>query len=399
MIITLRSSASSDERAQLMALLCRLTGNQQHITLTRIDGYEVIALDGSQFDEQAGPLLKQQAAVERLIPVKTPYKLVSKVFKPESSRVVVGNALGGTPVTIGGAVDSVVSPVLIAGPCAVENREQLLTTARAVKAVGAQVLRGGAFKPRTSPYQFQGLGVEGLHLLAEAREVTGLPVITEVMEPGLVETVAQYADILQIGSRNLLAEAREVTGLPVITEVMEPGLVETVAQYADILQIGSRNMQNFPLLMAAGRNTPGRPVMLKRGFAATIDEWLLAAEYIVAAGNPNVILCERGIRGFDLQTRNVLDLACVPLLHELTHLPVIVDPSHATGRRELVPPMSRAAIAAGAEGLILEVHPAPTSALCDGRQSITVEQLQSIVRDAHLVARMIAGKAELSWVA
>ena len=360
MIITLRSSVSSHERAQLMALLCRLTGNQQNITLTRIDGYEVIVLDGSQFDEQAGPLLKQQAAVERLIPVKTPYKLVSKVFKPESSRVVVGNDLGGTPVTIGGAVDSVVSPVVIAGPCAVENREQLLTTARAVKAVGAQVLRGGAFKPRTSPYQFQGLGVEGLHLLAEAREVTGLPVITEVMEPGLVETVAQYADILQIGSRN---------------------------------------MQNFPLLLAAGRNTPGRPVMLKRGFAATIDEWLLAAEYIVAAGNPNVILCERGIRGFDLQTRNVLDLACVPLLHELTHLPVIVDPSHATGRRELVPPMSRAAIAAGADGLILEVHPEPASALCDGRQSITVEQLQSIVREAHLVARMIAGKAELSWVA
>ena len=360
MIITLRSSVSSDERAQLMALLCRLTGNQQNITLTRIDGYEVIVLDGSQFDEQAGPLLKQQAAVERLIPVKTPYKLVSKVFKPESSRVVVGNALGGTPVTIGGAVDSVVSPVVIAGPCAVENREQLLTTARAVKAAGAQVLRGGAFKPRTSPYQFQGLGVEGLHLLAEAREVTGLPVITEVMEPGLVETVAQYADILQIGSRN---------------------------------------MQNFPLLMAAGRNTPGRPVMLKRGFAATIDEWLLAAEYIVAAGNPNVILCERGIRGFDLQTRNVLDLAAIPALNELTHLPVIVDPSHATGRRELVAPMSRAAIAAGADGLILEVHLEPASALCDGRQSITVEQLQSIVREAHLVARMIAGKAELSWVA
>ena len=360
MIITLRSSVSSDERAQLMALLGRLTGNQQHITLTRIDGYEVIVLDGSQFDEQAGPLLKQQAAVERLIPVKTPYKLVSKVFKPESSRVVVGNALGGTPVTIGGAVDSVVSPVVIAGPCAVENREQLLTTARAVKAVGAQVLRGGAFKPRTSPYQFQGLGVEGLHLLAEAREVTGLPVITEVMEPGLVETVAQYADILQIGSRN---------------------------------------MQNFPLLMAAGRNTPGRPVMLKRGFAATIDEWLLAAEYIVAAGNPNVILCERGIRGFDLHTRNVLDLACVPLLHELTHLPVIVDPSHATGRRELVAPMSRAAIAAGADGLILEVHLEPASVLCDGRQSITVEQLQSIVREAYLVARMIAGGLELSKVA
>src|SRR5213082_1931090 len=176
---------------------------------------------------------------------------------------------------------------------------------------------------------------------------------------------------------------------------MEPDLVETVAQYADILQIGSRNMQNFPLLMAAGRNTPGRPVMLKRGFAATIDEWLLAAEYIVAAGNPNVILCERGIRSFDLSTRNVLDLACVPLLHELTHLPVIVDPSHATGRRELVPPMSRAAIAAGAEGLILEVHPDPNSALCDGRQSITAEQLHTIVRQTHLVAHIMEEKEQI----
>src|SRR5256886_3822744 len=360
MIITLRSSVSSDERAQLMALLCRLTSNQQHITLTRIDGYEVIALDGSQFDEQAGPLLKQQAAVERLIPVKTPYKLVSKVFKPESSRVVVGNALGGTPVTIGGAVDSVVSPVVIAGPCAVENREQLLTTARAVKAVGAQVLRGGAFKPRTSPYQFQGLGVEGLQLLAEAREETGLPVITEVMEPGLVEKVAQYADILQIGSRN---------------------------------------MQNFPLLLAAGRNSQRRPVMLKRGLSATIDEWLLAAEYIFSTGNPNIILCERGIRGFDPQTRNVLDLSCVPLLHELTHLPIIVDPSHATGRRELVPTMSRASIAANANGLIIEVHPDPNSALCDGKQSITPAQLQKIVNEASLIAQLLGQTARLPYVA
>src|SRR5437773_1180460 len=360
MIITLRSSVSSDERAQLMALLCRLTSNQQHITLTRIDGYEVIALDGSQFDEQAGPLLKQQAAVERIIPVKTPYKLVSKAFKPESSRVVVGNALGGTPVTISGAVDSVVSPVVIAGPCAVENREQLLTTARAVKAAGAQVLRGGAFKPRTSPYQFQGLGVEGLHYLKEARELTGLPVITEVMEPEMVEIVAEYADILQIGSRN---------------------------------------MQNFPLLFSAGRNSLQRPVMLKRGISATIEEWLLAAEYIVSAGNPNVILCERGIRSFDTQTRNLLDLSCIPLLHELTHLPVIVDPSHGTGRRELVPTMSRAGIAVGADGLILEVHPDPNSALCDGRQSITPEQLKSIVREAQLMNQLMEGVTHQSYVA
>ena len=220
------------------------------------------------------------------------------------------------------------------------------------------MLRGGAFKPRTSPFAFKGLGREALEILAEARAETGLPVITEIMD-----------------TKHL----------------------EVIEQYADCLQVGARNMQNFSLLRRAGKSH--LPILLKRGLSATLDEWLLAAEYIVAAGNPNVILCERGIRGFDLQTRNVLDLACVPLLHELTHLPVIVDPSHATGRRELVAPMSRAAIAAGADGLILEVHPEPASALCDGRQSITVEQLQSIVREAHLVARMIAGKAELSWVA
>jgi 3-deoxy-7-phosphoheptulonate synthase len=292
--------------------------------------------------------------------VKTPYKLVNRSFKPQGSSFLLGSLSSGKAVTIGPDAYGVTSPVIIAGPCAVESREQLLTTARAVKAAGAQVLRGGAFKPRTSPYQFQGLGLEGLQLLAEAREITGLPVITEVMEPGLVETVAEYADILQIGSRN---------------------------------------MQNFPLLLAAGRNSHRRPVMLKRGLSATIDEWLLAAEYIVSTGNPNVILCERGIRGFDPQTRNVLDLSCVPLLHELTHLPVIVDPSHATGRRELVPTMSRASIAAGADGLILEVHPNPDSALCDGRQSITDEQLRSIVRDARLIAQMINGKAEVTCVA
>src|SRR5436305_1629481 len=360
MIITIRSSASTDERAQLMALLCQLTGNSRPITPTRIDGYEVIALDGSQFDEQAAPLLRQQRAVERLLPVKTPYKLVSRAFKPEDSRVVVGHAPGATPVTIGGTVDSVVSPVVIAGPCAVENREPLLTTARAVKAAGAQVLRGGAFKPRTSPYQFQGLGLEALRLLAEAREVTGMPVITEVMEPALVETVAQYADILQIGSRN---------------------------------------QQNFPLLLAAGRQSQRRPVMLKRGLSSTLDEWLLAAEYIVAAGNPNVILCERGIRSYDPQTRNVLDLSCVPLLHELTHLPVIVDPSHATGKRELVPAMSRAGIAAEADGLIIETHLDPNTALCDGRQSITPAQLERIINETHLLSAIIRDEKQLTIVA
>jgi 3-deoxy-7-phosphoheptulonate synthase len=180
---------------------------------------------------------------------------------------------------------------------------------------------------------------------------------------------------------------------------MEPEMVARVAEYADILQIGARNVQNFPLLQAAGRNSKGKPVMLKRGLASTIEEWLLAAEYIVAAGNPNVILCERGVRSFDPLTRNLLDLACVPLLHELTHLPVIVDPSHGTGRRELIAPMSRAGIAAGADGLILEVHPDPNAALCDGKQSITPEQLQSIVHETHALASLMAGRFTIEQVA
>jgi 3-deoxy-7-phosphoheptulonate synthase len=287
----------------------------------------------------------------------TPYKLVSRLFHDESSSVVVGAARDCEPVTVG---SSTASPVIMAGPCAVENREQLLETARAVKRAGAQILRGGAFKPRTSPYQFQGLGLDGLHLLAEARQETGLPIVTEVMEPGMVEIVAEHADILQIGSRN---------------------------------------MQNFPLLRAAGQRSQQRPVLLKRGLAATIDEWLLAAEYIVSAGNPNVILCERGIRSYDPQTRNVLDLSCVPLLHQLTHLPVIVDPSHGTGRSELVPPLSRASIAAGAEGLIIEVHYDPDSALCDGRQSITPAQLATIVSETRALTRIMRGEVALSPVA
>lgn len=342
MIITIRNQANSSERSQLITLLSRIMGTQHPITTTTIGKREVIVLEHRSVEAQR--LLEQQPAVERVVQPKTTYKLVSREFQSEPTSIIVGNGHNCTPVTVGGAS---ALPVIIAGPCAVENRAQLLETAQEVARAGAHILRGGAFKPRTSPYQFQGLGVEGLHLLAEAREMTGLPVITEVMEPELVGAVAEHADILQIGSRN---------------------------------------MQNFPLLRAAGRDSHKRPVMLKRGLSATIDEWLLAAEYIVAAGNPNVILCERGIRSYDPQTRNVLDLSCVPLLHELTHLPVIVDPSHATGRRELVPTMSRASIAAGAEGLIIEVHPDPDTALCDGKQSITPEQLRKIVRQTHVMA-------------
>ena len=217
-------------------------------------------------------------------------------------------------------------------------------------AAGATVLRGGAFKPRTSPYSFQGLGVEGLRYLAEARERTGLPVITEVMEP---------------------------TDVPV------------VAEHADILQVGTRNMQNFPLLTAVGR--AGRPVMLKRGLAATLEEWLMSAEYILSSGNPNVILCERGIRTFDTWTRNTLDLTAVPMLHHVTHLPVIVDPSHATGKRWLVRPMALAGVAAGADGIMVEVHPRPDEALSDGEQSLTLEQLGTLAPMLRTVHEQLSG--------
>jgi 3-deoxy-7-phosphoheptulonate synthase len=345
MIIVVRSQAESDERARLIEVLGRILGTLRPLTVTRLGSRELITLDSSAFDTLALDELRRQSAVERIVQLQTPYKLVSRAFQAADTLITVGDRHICDPVTIGAG-----APVVMAGPCAVENREQLLSTARAVKLAGAQILRGGAFKPRTSPYQFQGLGVEGLELLAEARALTGLPIITEVMEPAMVETVAQYADILQIGARNV---------------------------------------QNFPLLLAAGRR--GKPVLLKRGLASTIEEWLLAAEYIVAAGNPQVILCERGVRSFDPQTRNMLDLACVPLLHQLTHLPVIVDPSHATGRRELVHPMSRAGIAAGAAGLILEVHLDPAAALCDGKQSITPQELHTIVREAGLMAQLMNG--------
>ncbi len=357
MIITTHNTASSEERAQLMTLLSRIAGSQRPITTTRMHGRDVIVLDLGKLDSQLEVTLRQQQAVESLHLLKTPYQLVSRAFQQEDSSITIGADRACTPVAVGG---SSALPVIMAGPCAVEDREQLLTTAHAVKAAGAHVLRGGAFKPRTSPYQFQGLGIEGLQLLAEAREETGLPIVTEVMEPDLVDTVAAHADVLQIGSRN---------------------------------------MQNFPLLAATGRHKLKRPVLLKRGLSSTIDEWLLAAEYIVAAGNANVILCERGIRSYDPQTRNVLDLSCVPLLQELTHLPIIVDPSHATGRSQLVPTMSRASIAANASGLIIEVHPDPNSALCDGKQSITPQQLQKIVAETRLLAEMMKEEEKLERVA
>ncbi|HXG05069.1 MAG TPA: bifunctional 3-deoxy-7-phosphoheptulonate synthase/chorismate mutase [Candidatus Binatia bacterium] len=266
--------------------------------------------------------------VEQVIRVTLPYKLASIEHHPERSRIRVAE------VPIGGDGQLVV----MAGPCAVESRDQLLSTARWVRREGARVLRGGAFKPRTSPYTFQGLGLEGLELLAQAREETGLPVVSEVTDAAQIEAFEECVDLLQVGSRN---------------------------------------MHNFVLLRAVGRSR--RPVLLKRGFGATIEEWLLAAEYILSSGNPNVILCERGIRTFETATRNTLDLSAVPLLRGKTHLPICVDPSHGTGQRPLVGPMALAAAAVGADGLLVEVHPDPPNARSDGDQSLSFDEFGELM--------------------
>ncbi len=256
------------------------------------------------------------------------------------ARVSLKNTQERTVVRAGGVEIGGSGFVVMAGPCAVESREQLFTTARAVKSAGAMILRGGAFKPRSSPYSFQGMGEEGLILLREISNETGMPVVTEVMDTRQVELVAKFADIIQVGSRN---------------------------------------MQNYPLLKEAG--TCGKPVLLKRGMMATIEEFLLAAEYVLSSGNANVILCERGIRTFETSTRNTLDISAIPMLKHLTHLPVIADPSHGTGLRWMVPAMSKAAMAAGADGLIVEVHYKPEAALCDGHQSLSNEEFDILMRD------------------
>jgi 3-deoxy-7-phosphoheptulonate synthase len=273
--------------------------------------------------------LRAAPGVQEVIQITHPFKLVSRQLRQRCTVVEVGGVKIGA-----GAL------VVMAGPCSVESREQLLETARAVKAAGADMLRGGAYKPRTSPYDFQGLGVEALRLLREASDETGLPVVTEVMS--------------------------EVD-------------VEVVAEYADMLQVGARNMQNFSLLRKLA--TFARPILLKRGPSATIKEWLLAAEYLLAGGNANVVLCERGIKTFETATRNTLDLAAIALVKELSHLPVIADPSHGTGLRSLVPPMSKAAAAAGADGLMIEVHPCPERALSDGPQSLDLAGFAELMKN------------------
>jgi len=297
---------------------------------------KIVGVIGDKTKLAATPL-DAMHGVETTVAISKSYKRASREFHPASTVVDIRG------IKIGDG-----TPVVMAGPCAVESREQLLETAQLIKEGGAQFIRGGAYKPRTSPYAFQGLEEEGLKYLAEAREKTGLAVVTEV-------TVVEAVD--------------------------------TVAAYADLLQVGARNMQNFGLLKAVGR--AGKPVMLKRGLAATIDEWLNAAEYIMNEGNPNVILCERGIRTYETYTRNTFDISAIPAIKHLSHLPIIADPSHGTGKWRMIKPVSLASIAAGADGLIIEVHPNPARALSDGPQSLTPENYRDLMASVQKLSRFM----------
>ena len=330
MVIVMAPDATADNIDALVELVTSAGGEAY---VTRGVSRTIIGLVGDveRFQDLG---LRAKPGVGDVLRISAPYKLVSR--ENHDSRTVVG--VRGVP--IGGE-----NMTVIAGPCAVETPEQTLAAAHMAKAAGAALLRGGAYKPRTSPYAFQGLGEQGLRILSDVREETGMPIVTEVVDA---------AD------------------------------VDLVASYADMLQIGTRNMQNFALLQAAG--DAGKPVLLKRGMSATIEEWLMAAEYIAQRGNLDIVLCERGIRTFEKATRNTLDISAVPVAQNLTHLPVIVDPSHSGGKRDLVLPLSRAAIAIGADGIIVDVHPSPETALCDGPQALVEEDL-SVLRD---VARTLA---------
>lgn len=330
MLIVMNSQSGP---AELNAIIDKAAGVGLQAHLVRGQGRIAFAITGD-VRPVSSEYFRHMTGVLDIVPISKPYKLASREFNPEKTVFKLGQ------VMVGG--DDL---LLIAGPCSVESRSQLLETAWAVREAGAHALRGGAFKPRTSPYSFQGLGHAGLEILAEARELTGLPVVTEVMEPDKVALVSEYADILQIGSRN---------------------------------------MQNYPLLTAVGKSR--RPVLLKRGISATLDELLMAAEYILAHGNRRVILCERGIRSYETSTRNTTDINAVPVLGQRTHLPVLLDPSHATGHWDLVAPIARAGVAAGADGLIVEVHPAPDEALSDGGQSLKPEKFAQMVVELRAIA-------------
>ncbi len=333
MIIVMKQGATN---AQVTNVAARIEewGCQAHIS----EGKERIIIgvigNGRPLDREP---IERMSGVERTVPILRPFKLAGRDFHPKDTVIEVnGVSVGGEQL------------VVMAGPCAVESREQLLETAHAVKEAGAKVLRGGAYKPRTSPYSFQGLGEKGL---------------------------------------TLLAEAREETGLLIVTETMEPDLVPLVSTYADILQIGARSMQNYALLHAVGEAQ--KPVLLKRGMMSTVEELLMSAEYILSHGNSQVILCERGIRTFEPYTRNTLDVSAVPLLKQLSHLPVIADPSHGTGKWELVEPVARAAVAAGADGLLVEVHPRPEEALSDGAQSLKPERFTALMENLAPIAKAV----------
>ncbi len=330
MIVIMEKDATPSQLTNVIARIEQM-GCQAHVSRGEERTLVGIIGNGRPIDHER---IEQMDGVAKTMPVLRPFKRASRDFHPQDTLVTVGDVVFGGPQV-----------VLIAGPCAVENRDQMIEIASVVKERGAQMLRGGAFKPRTSPYSFQGLGEEGLRILAEARDVTGLPIVTEVIQPELV---------------------------PLVTSC------------ADMLQIGARNMQNFALLHAVGQAQC--PVLLKRGMMSTVEELLMAAEYILSHGNTRVILCERGIRTFEAYTRNTLDISAIPLLKQLTHLPVIVDPSHGTGKWELVAPVSRAAVAAGADGLIVEVHTHPDQALSDGSQSLKPQTFADLVASLRKVA-------------
>ena len=336
MIVVMRPDATPDQIAHVGTLIREMDLTDHVIKGTDLTVVAVIGDDR----KKDGRKLERAPGVDRVMKVLAPYKMAARADHPETTRVRVGDGdlcvFGGKQVPV------------IAGPCSVEGESEILQAAQAVKQAGAHALRGGAFKPRTNPYAFQGHGEDGLKMLAAARDATGLPIVTEVLTP---------------------------------TDV------DLVSKYADCLQIGTRNSQNFKLLEAAGKQP--KPVLMKRGMAMTLDEYLQAAEYILAAGNGNVILCERGIRTFEDHTRNTLSLSVVPELHTRTHLPVVIDPSHGTGKAALVPDMARAAIAAGCDGLAIEVHPDPEHALTDGAQSITPDTLTDLMKSLARIAEAV----------
>jgi 3-deoxy-7-phosphoheptulonate synthase len=327
MIIVMKPGATKSEKRYVASRIRKL-GYRPHTIYGKTRN--VVGAVGDEKNKVALQALETLPGVEKIVPILKPYKLASKEVKEGTTRIRVSKG-----VMIGGK-----ELIVIAGPCSIEGRKMLVETAKYVKKAGAKILRGGAFKPRTSPYSFQGLEKKGLKLLAVAREAAGIPVVTEIMNPGDVELVAEYSDIMQVGARNV---------------------------------------QNFALLKKLGKLR--KPILLKRGMMTTINEFLMSAEYIMSSGNSRVILCERGIRTFENATRNTLDLSAIPVLKERTHLPVIVDPSHATGYSRYVEPMAKAAIAAGCDGIMVEVHPTPDTALCDGPQSLDFKGFENLMKD------------------